>query len=120
MEEEEGEGIRVCGVGRGREGEKEGKREREESEWVRAREREVGSKRREVVWGGEEREQGVGRVSLEPSTTTIREKKLEITIDWIGRWKRKEKALILVRKLLEEERRGTGEEQKHWSIGWLK
>lgn len=39
-----------------------------------AREREVGSKRMEEKEDGEEREDGVGRVTLEASRTTIEER----------------------------------------------
>lgn len=66
-EDEEGGGIRVWGGGRDEmeRGEvREGKREMEESEWVKARERDVGSKRREVGTveeeKGEEGEEGRG------------------------------------------------------------
>lgn len=41
-----------------------------ESECIRARERELGSKRREVMWG--EQREGLGRLSFEAWTTTIR------------------------------------------------
>jgi len=74
VEEEEGEGMFRVWVwgGEGERGEKEGYREREESVWVRAREREEGSKRMEVCgWGEEEREEGCGSGTLEPWTTTI-------------------------------------------------
>lgn len=72
MEEEEGGGIERDFWVEEKGNEMEGNREREESEWERAREKEWGSKRRDVGVLEEEGEaKGVGRWIFEAWQTTI-------------------------------------------------
>lgn len=50
----------------------------EESECIRAKEREFGSYKAEVIWGGDEGREGLGRLSFEArEITTIRNRKSE-------------------------------------------